>query len=65
MRLSYFRQDEFARYAPGLKSLGNVETIRAKILYQPFGSDAARFPKLPLDRNESSLSLFGRAADAS
>jgi hypothetical protein len=59
MRLSYFWHDELARYAPGLKSLSNAETIRAKILYQPFGSDGARFPKLPLDRNESSLSLFG------
>ena len=32
MRLSYFRHDEFARYAPGLKSLSDAETIRAKIL---------------------------------
>src|SRR5262249_31124401 len=29
---SYFGHDEFARYAPGLKSLGDAETIRAKIL---------------------------------
>src|SRR5262249_4536457 len=27
-----FEHDEFARYAPGLKSLGDAETIRAKIL---------------------------------
>src|SRR6202140_1507250 len=32
MRPSYFGHDEFARYAPGLKSLGDAETIRAKIL---------------------------------
>jgi NADH:ubiquinone reductase (H+-translocating) len=32
MRLSYFGHDEFARYAPGLKSLSDAETIRAKIL---------------------------------
>jgi NADH dehydrogenase len=32
MRPSYFGHDEFARYAPGLKSLSNAETIRAKIL---------------------------------
>jgi NADH:ubiquinone reductase (H+-translocating) len=31
-RPSYFGHDEFARYAPGLKSLGDAETIRAKIL---------------------------------
>jgi NADH:ubiquinone reductase (H+-translocating) len=29
---SYFGHDEFARYAPGLKSLSDAETIRAKIL---------------------------------
>src|SRR5712692_3248439 len=29
---SYFGHDEFARYAPGLKSLNDAETIRAKIL---------------------------------
>jgi NADH dehydrogenase len=29
---SYFGHDEFARYAPGLKSLGDAEAIRAKIL---------------------------------
>ena len=29
---NYFGHDEFARYAPGLKSLGDAETIRAKIL---------------------------------
>jgi len=28
----YFGHDEFARYAPGLKSLNDAETIRAKIL---------------------------------
>jgi NADH dehydrogenase len=32
MRPSYFGHDEFARYAPGLKNLGDAETIRAKIL---------------------------------
>jgi NADH dehydrogenase len=32
MSPSYFGHDEFARYAPGLKSLGDAETIRAKIL---------------------------------
>jgi NADH:ubiquinone reductase (H+-translocating) len=31
-RPSYFGHDEFARYAPGLKSLSDAETIRAKIL---------------------------------
>ncbi len=29
---SYFGHDEFARYAPGLKSIRDAETIRAKIL---------------------------------
>jgi NADH dehydrogenase len=32
MRPSYFGHDELARYAPGLKSLSDAETIRAKIL---------------------------------
>jgi NADH:ubiquinone reductase (H+-translocating) len=32
MRPSYFGHDEFARYAPGLKSLTDAEAIRAKIL---------------------------------
>jgi NADH dehydrogenase len=32
MRPSYFGHDEFARYAPGLKSLADAETMRAKIL---------------------------------
>src|SRR6516164_9295367 len=32
MRPAYFGHDEFARYAPGLKSLTDAETIRAKIL---------------------------------
>jgi NADH:ubiquinone reductase (H+-translocating) len=32
VRPSYFGHDEFARYAPGLKSLNDAETIRAKIL---------------------------------
>jgi NADH dehydrogenase len=31
-RPSYFGHDEFARYAPGLKSLNDAEAIRAKIL---------------------------------
>jgi len=32
MRSSYFGHDEFARYAPGLKSLSDAETIRTKVL---------------------------------
>ncbi|MFB9268348.1 NAD(P)/FAD-dependent oxidoreductase [Bradyrhizobium erythrophlei] len=32
MRPSYFGHDEFARFAPALKSLSDAETIRAKIL---------------------------------
>jgi NADH:ubiquinone reductase (H+-translocating) len=32
MRPGYFGHDEFARYAPGLKSLGDAETIRTKVL---------------------------------
>ena len=32
MRPSYFGHDEFARFAPGLKSFTDAETIRAKIL---------------------------------
>src|SRR5262249_47593130 len=32
MNPNYFGHDEFARYAPGLKSLNDAETIRAKIL---------------------------------
>src|SRR5499425_249670 len=32
MRPSYFGHDEFAQFAPGLKSLSDAETIRAKIL---------------------------------
>src|SRR5260370_42028970 len=32
MQPSYFGHDEFARYAPGLKSLSDAETIRAKSL---------------------------------
>jgi NADH:quinone reductase (non-electrogenic) len=32
MRPSYFGHDEFAEYAPGLKNLGDAETIRGKIL---------------------------------
>jgi NADH dehydrogenase len=32
MRPSYFGHDEFGRFAPGLKSLSDAETIRAKIL---------------------------------
>jgi NADH:ubiquinone reductase (H+-translocating) len=32
MRPSYFGHDEFARYAPGLKTLNDAETIRGKIL---------------------------------
>ena len=32
MRPSYFGRDEFAQFAPGLKSLNDAETIRTKIL---------------------------------
>jgi len=32
VRPAYFGHDEFARHAPGLKSLSDAETIRAKIL---------------------------------
>jgi NADH dehydrogenase len=32
MQPSYFGHDEFAKYAPGLKNLGDAEIIRAKIL---------------------------------
>src|SRR6202142_1943149 len=32
MRPSYFGHDEFARFAPGLKSLNDAETIRTKLL---------------------------------
>jgi NADH dehydrogenase len=32
MQPSYFGHDEFAKYAPGLKSVSDAETIRAKIL---------------------------------
>jgi NADH dehydrogenase len=32
MRPSYFGHDEFAKYAPGLKSLADAESIRARIL---------------------------------
>src|SRR5215510_13597400 len=32
MQSSYFGHDEFARYAPALKNLGDAETIRTKIL---------------------------------
>jgi len=41
MRPSYFGHDEFARYAPGLKSLSDAETIRAKILSAYELADAA------------------------
>jgi NADH dehydrogenase len=32
MRPSYFGHDEFAKYAPALKSLSDAETVRAKVL---------------------------------
>jgi len=32
MQSSYFGHDEFAKYAPGLKTLSDAETIRSKIL---------------------------------
>jgi NADH:quinone reductase (non-electrogenic) len=41
MRPSYFGHDEFAKYAPGLKSLGDAETIRAKILSAYESADIA------------------------
>ena len=40
MRPSYFGHDEFARYAPGLKSLGDAESIRANILSAYEAADA-------------------------
>src|ERR1700686_1421908 len=45
MRPSYFGHDEFARYAPGLKSLNDAETIRAKILSAYELADATDDPK--------------------
>ena len=46
MRPSYFGHDEFARHAPGLKSLNDAETIRAKILgaFELAASDRGREP---------------------
>src|SRR3954447_19665778 len=41
MQPSYFGHDEFARYAPGLKSLTDAETIRAKILSAYQSAEAA------------------------
>jgi NADH:ubiquinone reductase (H+-translocating) len=46
MRPSYFGHDEFARYAPGLKSLNDAETIRTKIL------GAFEFAETTEDENE-------------
>jgi len=40
MQPSYFGHDEFARYAPGLKSLSDAEAIRAKILSAYESADA-------------------------
>lgn len=40
MRPSYFGHDEFAPFAPGLKSLTDAETIRAKILSAYESADA-------------------------
>ncbi len=40
MRPSYFGHDEFARYAPGLKSLADAEAIRTKILSAYESADA-------------------------
>jgi len=40
VRPSYFGHDEFARFAPGLKSLSDAETIRAKILSAYESADA-------------------------
>jgi NADH dehydrogenase len=46
MRPSYFGRDEFARFAPGLKSLNEAETIRTKIL------NAFELAELTDDENE-------------
>src|SRR5246500_162489 len=46
MHPSYFGHGEFAQYAPGLKSLGDAETIRAKIL------DAFELAAMTEDRDE-------------
>jgi NADH dehydrogenase len=40
MRPSYFGHDEFAKHAPGLKSLGDAELIRANILNAYEAADA-------------------------
>jgi NADH dehydrogenase len=40
MQPSYFGHDEFARYAPGLKTLADAEAIRAKILWAYERADA-------------------------
>jgi NADH dehydrogenase len=40
MQPSYFGHDEFARYAPGLKSLSDAETIRSQILRAYESADA-------------------------
>src|ERR1700690_620287 len=45
MRPSYFGHDEFARFAPGLKSLNDAETIRTKILGAFELADATDDPK--------------------
>src|SRR5258705_5169827 len=47
MRPSYFGHDEFARFAPGLKSLNDAETIRTKIL------SAFELAEATDDQNES------------
>src|ERR1700726_91378 len=51
MRPSYFGHDEFARYAPALKSLGDAQTIRAKIL------DAFELAATTDDEDERALQM--------
>ena len=51
MRPSYFGHDEFARFAPGLKSLSDAETIRTKIL------SAFELAELTDDENERSRQM--------
>jgi NADH dehydrogenase len=42
MRPSYFGHDEFARYAPGIKSLSDAETIRGTLCRTPDLAPARR-----------------------
>jgi NADH dehydrogenase len=45
MRPSYFGHDEFARFAPGLKSLNDAETIRTKTLSAFESAESTDDPK--------------------